>query len=95
MKHQDECTPGCFGNLDIVFPSGEDGLRQSPEKCMRCSLKTKCLAEAMRRPAGFKFEEERINRAYAAGRISFIRRWSKIKYLRQKSARKKEDHNTG
>ncbi len=90
MADQKNSRPECHGNLDIVFPPGEDGLRHSPEKCMRCEFKTECMRSAMTRPAGIRFEEERVNRAYAAGKIGFVRRWSKIKYLRQKSAKPKD-----
>ncbi len=76
--------PNCFGVLDIVFPLGRNGLRNTPESCMGCSHKTMCLKTAMTGRDGIKLEEEHMNRAYESGLISFMERWSKKKYLKRR-----------
>ena len=47
-------SPPCFGDLEIVFPVGEAGLRQTPESCMICVYKTDCLRKAMAEKGGVK-----------------------------------------
>ncbi len=79
----------CFGDLDIVFPMGEDGLRTSPEKCLSCALKTECLRKAMTKKNGLKMREEYVDRAYDSGMMGFFQRWSRKKHLQGK-LRKKE-----
>jgi len=77
--------PYCFGKLDNVFPPGKDGLRETPERCMVCFCKTECLREAVKGPEGIQVHEERVQRAYRSGTISFFERWSRKKALtRQK-----------
>ena len=73
--------PDCFGDLKIVFPMGADGLRQSPARCLACRDKTACLKEAMKGTGRFEIQEELIDRAYEAGVIGFLNRWSKKKSL--------------
>lgn len=73
--------PDCFGDLEQVFPLSEDGLRHSPEKCLSCAEKTRCLKTAMDGENRVLMEEERVDRAYQSGRISFLMRWSKKKTL--------------
>ncbi len=72
-------SPACFGKLDHVFPKGEDGLRNSPDACLACELKTQCLRAAMQTKARFVVHEEMLDRAYPSGRISFWQRWSRKK----------------
>ncbi len=81
MAENPKRHPSCFGILDSVFPSGPDGLRHSPEKCMVCSLKTECLRNAIKGSSGMKVEEEKLERTYKAGRISFLKRWSRKKQM--------------
>ncbi len=71
----------CFGNLENVFPMGENGLRNTPESCLECFCKTECLRSAMRKSGGLKVREENLNRAYESGLISFWQRWSQKKYI--------------
>ena len=74
--------PVCFGVLERVFPMGNQGLRHSPEGCMACSHKTACLREALTFDPGAKdVKEERVDRAYASGNLSFLSRWSRKKSL--------------
>jgi len=74
--------PVCYGVLDEVFPMGGEGLRHSPERCMACSHKTPCLRTALSTdPEADHLREERVDRAYAAGNLSFIERWARKKSL--------------
>jgi hypothetical protein len=81
MKTDKKDVPACFGDLDTVFPKGEDGLRHSPEACMACAHKTECLRSAMQGGQGLRVREETVDRAYASGRLSFFERWSRKKEL--------------
>lgn len=85
-----ETNPECFGDLETVFPMGEDGLRASPEKCLSCDLKTECLREAMARRNGLKMREERVDKAYESGMLGFFQRWSRKKDLQRKMQKEKE-----
>jgi len=85
-------VPNCFGDLDAVFPQGEDGLRHSPETCLACPHKTKCLRAAMQGGQGIQVREEKVDRAYESGMMGFFERWTKKKELdtrRKKKDRKK------
>jgi hypothetical protein len=79
--------PACFGNLDKVFPMGNDGLRHTPEGCLPCLYKTDCLRAAIKGKDGHKVHEEHIDRAYESGMIGFFERWLKKKdlYRRKKN----------
>lgn len=77
-------TPYCYGNIENVFPLGADGLRHTPESCMVCRVKTECLRTAMQGEEGATVEMERIDRAYEAGMIGFVSRWSRRKALKRK-----------
>lgn len=81
--------PECFGVLDLVFPLGEDGLRQTPEVCLACDHKTACLKTAIDGGGGLAVESEKLDRAYRAGRISFFERWARKKSIHRRRARKK------
>jgi hypothetical protein len=74
----------CFGDLEKVFPLGEDGFRTSPPECMKCSLVKPCIQAAMRGVEGLKEEEKRVDRAYSCGLIGTFERWSKKKLIRRK-----------
>lgn len=81
----------CFGDLNTVFPMGDDGLRGTPDDCMACDRKTECLRTAMKRPTGIDVREEMVDRAFTAGRLGFFQRWSRRKaFSRQRSRMKKE-----
>ena len=80
-----EKRPLCYARLETVFPIGKDGLRHSPEKCMACPHKTPCLRGALSEdPAADEVHEERVDRAYESGSISFFSRWSRKKRLASK-----------
>lgn len=74
----------CFGRLEKVFPTGNDGFRTSPPECMRCPMATACLQAAMRGVEGLEFEEERVDRAYRSGMIGTLERWSQKKLIRKR-----------
>ncbi len=82
--------PHCYAILDKVFPMGENGLRQTPERCMVCLYKVECLRTAMGKSDGFKVKEEMIDRAYSSGIIGFFERWSQKKDLQRRSLQTKE-----
>ena len=91
-------VPECFGQLDTVFPVGEEGIRTSPPQCMRCPHAKSCLQAAMRGPEGLKLQEEKVDRAYEYGLIGKLERWSKKKLIRQEieartSKRKSKQQN--
>ena len=86
MTDKNPQQPLCFGDIDTVFPMGPDGLRCTPDACMACEHKTECLRTAMEQPGGIEVREEMVDRAYASGRIGFLKRWSKRKaFDRQKN----------
>ena len=74
--------PDCFGRLEIVFPKGKHGLRNTPQTCLPCSHKTECLRSAMKGAGGLKIREEMLDRAYQSGRMGFFERWSKMKQIK-------------
>jgi hypothetical protein len=74
--------PDCFGRLDIVFPKGKHGLRNTPETCLPCSQKTECIRSAMQGTGGLIVREEMLDRAYRSGTIGFFERWSKMKQIK-------------
>jgi hypothetical protein len=77
--------PGCFGDLDTVFPMGDDGLRESPDKCrIKCPFKTECLKSAIDGMKGDSVQNETVDRNYRAGAIGFLERWSRKKSLNKK-----------
>ena len=76
--------PECFGDLEQVFPMSGDGLRHSPEKCMDCNEKTQCLKTAITGGNQVTVEEEKLDRAYKSGAVSFIERWSRKKTLHRR-----------
>ena len=78
--NQDKYPP-CFGDLETVFPEGEEGLRHTPESCMICCYKTQCLRKAMVEKGGITVREEMVDRAYASGMLGFFERWSRKKAL--------------
>ena len=89
MTKKEEERPYCFGNLDDVFPLGDDGLRHSPESCMVCFCKTECLREAVTGPEGIQVKKEQVKRAHSSGTISFVERWARKKALeKEKKSRR-------
>jgi len=84
MTRSESKPPGCFGNLEIVFPMGQNGLRDTPEPCLACPFKVACLKSAIQGRDGLKVREEQIDRAYESGMIGFFERWSKKKAIERR-----------
>jgi len=91
MSDKEQKYPICFGELDVVFPKAEKGLRDTPETCLACLHKTACLRSALEGSDGFKVREEFIDRAYTSGHIHFLERWSKKKDLQRKLNKQRKD----
>jgi hypothetical protein len=88
MTQKKRQPPDCFANLETVFPMGKDGLRNTPDTCLTCHHKTECLRMAIQGRGGLKVREEQIDRAYNAGMIGFLERWSRKKAIdRRKKSR--------
>jgi len=83
MVDDETTSPECFGQLDTVFPVGEEGIRTSPPECMKCPHAKACLQTAMRGPAGLRLQEEKVDQAYKYGLIGKLERWSRKKLIRQ------------
>jgi hypothetical protein len=84
-QKQPQRRPSCFGDLKTVFPMTKSGLRDTPLACLACVFKTECLRAAMDGAGGLDVRREAVDRAYAAGMMSFFQRWSRRKSLfRQK-----------
>ncbi len=81
MSEDNTERPHCFGHLDTVFPRRTDGLRVTPDACMRCEHKTPCLRTAMGNKNGYRVREEMIDRAYRGGLMGFYQRWSQKKSI--------------
>lgn len=79
--------PSCFADLDTVFPMGENGLRNTPERCMACAYKTECLRASISTGKGNRVREEMVDRAYTSGMIGFLQRWSQKKKLHRKQTK--------
>ena len=79
-------TPECFGDIETVFPKGENGLRHSPKRCLSCLHKTPCLRSAMKSIDGLTVKREMVDRAYRSGTMNFLQRWSQKKALYRKWA---------
>ena len=82
MVDDSTTPPECFGELDTVFPMGEEGIRTSPPECMKCPYAKSCLQAAMRGSKGLKLQEEKVDQAYEYGLIGRLERWSKKKLIR-------------
>jgi hypothetical protein len=48
---------------------------------MPCRLKTECLRSALASSEGVAVREEALERAYRAGMVGFLERWSRKKSL--------------
>ncbi len=80
-RDNSEERPYCFGRLDDVFPMGENGFRESPERCFPCIYKTRCLRRAMAGPDGLKVRVEMVDRAHDTSWRGAFKRWSMRKTL--------------
>ena len=64
---------------------------------MVCFCKTDCLREAVKGPEGIQVHEERVERAYNSGTISFFERWSRKKAIarEKRNGEKKKKSDPG
>ncbi|MCF8033259.1 MAG: hypothetical protein K9K66_09065 [Desulfarculaceae bacterium] len=77
--------PDCFGDLDRVFPTGEEGLREVSAGCWDCTARVECLrAAATAREGGDVLAEEKALREDPDGMVGFMRRWSRRKTKAQR-----------
>ncbi|MBF0204041.1 MAG: hypothetical protein HQK67_06930 [Desulfamplus sp.] len=68
--------------MEIVFPMGKRGLRETPDHCMYlCAYKTPCLRKAISGVKGIEVKEEMVERGEQSGVLGFFQRWSKKKIL--------------
>jgi hypothetical protein len=88
MSSDTQKRPGCYADLEKVFPLREDGFRVSPIECLQCTHKTECLRAAIGEASGFSVREEMIDRAYRGGVIGFFQRWSQKKSIHYLKNRK-------
>ena len=86
-----EERPYCFSKLELVFPLGTDGLRHTPESCLVCYCKTECLRAALQTAEAVEVREEKVDRAYEAGMMGFLERWSRKKALHKKRVAKEAE----
>lgn len=87
--------PGCYGDLETVFPMGKDGLRHTPLDCLQCPLKTDCLRRAMAAPDGLEVKDAMVDRAYRAGMMGFWERWSRKKTIHNRIKEKGQSKDAG
>jgi hypothetical protein len=84
ISRSEDVFPDCFGNLEIVFPLADDGLRHTPAPCLQCPYKTECLRTGLTGDDGLKVREEKLDRSYDSGMIGFMERWSQKKALERR-----------
>ena len=84
MEKDQKPIPSCFGDLDTVFPKGDDQLRHTPDNCLLCAHKTECLRSAMKSTGGLNAQKEFVDRAYQSGMMGFLERWMRKKDLQRK-----------
>lgn len=89
MSQLKDSPPDCFGDLEIVFPLGGDGLRHTPAPCFQCPYKTECLRKGLKGEAGLKVREEKLDRSYDSGMIGFMERWSRKKAIERRKKNSK------
>ncbi|MDY0131145.1 MAG: hypothetical protein RBR53_00580 [Desulforegulaceae bacterium] len=86
----DDKTPGCFGDLDIVFPMTEEGYRKTPDNCLNnCSHKKECIISALESEKGIAKKQEMIDASYQSGNINFFSRWARKKTIENYKTKKK------
>jgi hypothetical protein len=77
--------PDCFGDLERVFPPGDEGFREVSAGCWDCRVRVECLrAAAMTKEGGATLAEEKALREDPEGVAGFLRRWSRRKMAAQR-----------
>ncbi|MCB2228036.1 MAG: hypothetical protein KQH53_15255 [Desulfarculaceae bacterium] len=80
MSNPAPTRPDCFGDLERVFPTSEQGLREIAAGCWDCAARVDCLrAAATAKDGGEKLAEEKALREDPDGVAGFVRRWSRRK----------------
>lgn len=80
----------CYGILDLVFPVGEEGLREIVSTCFDCPEKVPCLQAALNTKEGLAFRGEVVDRDPPSGLAQRLRKWSERKQLSRLMKQKKE-----
>ncbi len=84
----------CFGQLDKVFPVGDEGLREVPSTCFDCAEKTPCMKAALASKEGLAFRGEILGRTDAKGLLGRLRRWSRKKELTRLMKEREKERET-
>lgn len=71
----------CFGDLNRVFPSGKEGLREIVPGCFECRDLKSCLQTALGTEQGLLLKMEALDRIPATGVVERVKRWSERKAL--------------
>ncbi len=71
----------CFGNLEVVFPLGNGGMREVPHGCTECPERVDCMKVALVSDEGIRFTEEMLERSEKSGMMGWLERWSRKKEL--------------
>ncbi|PIE75316.1 MAG: hypothetical protein CSA18_00430 [Deltaproteobacteria bacterium] len=80
-----EKKPSCFGDIQKVFPLNTEGLRESPEECIKdCGFNKECILKAVEEDKELGRQNEILDAAYESGNIGFFARWAKKKTLYEK-----------
>jgi hypothetical protein len=79
----------CFGILDMVFPMGEEGLREVGPECLDCPHRKPCLQKALSTEEGIAFRNQILDRAAEKGLIGPLERWSEKKNIFRSSKLKR------
>ena len=88
----------CFGQLDQVFPLGEDDLRSVRPECRDCGQVQACLKAASESEAGTEMMASRMaamNHGSHQGVKGFLNRWSELKNMRRKASARSSSRNKG
>ncbi len=86
-----EKKPNCYGRWDHVFPMGSNGLRSVRPACNDCHLVQACLRVGAESPDGLEMRAGRLETMDASrgqGLIGFFHRWSELKSMKRKAAKK-------
>ena len=85
----------CFGVLEMVFPLGDEGLREITPGCFQCPERTPCLKAALRTKEGIQMRVEILERAESKGLVNRLQRWSQKKELHRLMKKGKKRENDG
>lgn len=85
----------CFGVLEMVFPLGDEGLREITPGCFQCPERTPCLKAALHTKEGIQMRVEILERAESKGLVNRLQRWSQKKALHRRAKEGKKRNNDG